>query len=68
MKPNEWQIQPVCLNCVYRRAIYSGHEKRQASYWEYSACHYMLDTGERRDGRPNGDYCPNFKAKRRNKK
>ena len=65
--PEEWQIQPVCKKCQYRRTIYSGYDKRNPNYWNATACHYMIDTDKMRDGRPEGDYFPNFKPKDKTK-
>ena len=55
---DKWKIQPVCMTCHYRRKILAtnrGHSK-----WENTACYYFLDTGELRDGKPEGNYCPNY--------
>lgn len=56
----KWQIQPVCKKCYYR--VSSGG---QAIYgdWSNTVCIYLNETGERRDGPPQGEYCPNFKPR-----
>ena len=57
------EIQPVCKKCFYRRLFDGVDNKRSNTYWQHTACHYILDTGKRRDGIPKGDYCPNFKPR-----
>lgn len=62
-KDKEWELQPICKLCRYRRRIYKGASEKISTYWDYTACHYFLETGERRTGRPEGLYCPNFKLR-----
>lgn len=57
---NKWQIQPVCKKCHYR--IAAGHQAIQPD-WSNTVCNYLNETGEIRDGMPNGNYCSNFKPK-----
>ena len=42
--------------------------RRLTTYWQHTACHYLLDTGEMRDGVPQGNECPNFKLPKRKRK
>ena len=62
-KDKEWELQPICKLCHYRRRIYKGASEKISTYWDYTSCHYFLETGERRTGRPEGLYCPNFNFK-----
>ena len=56
-----WEIQPVCKTCQYRRQLDNGSFTKR---WNFTVCHYFLDTGEMRDGKPEGNYCPNYKARK----
>jgi hypothetical protein len=61
---DEWEKQPVCKICHYRRPISTKIKiKIPGAYWDWTICYYFLDTNELRDGRPQGDYCPNFKPR-----
>jgi hypothetical protein len=62
-KDKEWELQPICKLCHYRRPLYKVLSRKTSTYWGYTACFYLNDTGERRDGQPQGDYCPNFKLR-----
>ena len=60
MTADKWQIQPVCKTCEYRKLL---DGKAPLLNWQNTYCSYFLETGERRDGQPQGKYCPNYKRK-----
>ena len=54
---DKWRIQPICKKCHYRVSISSQAIKPD---WSNSVCNYLNETGNRRDGSPNGNHCSNF--------
>lgn len=61
----KWEIQPICKTCYYRRSIWKGRVVTYSTYWNNTACHYPIYENRLRDGKPQGDYCPNYKPKER---
>ncbi len=58
----DWDVEPICKLCHYRRPI-DNVRSTMGTYWQHTACHYILDNDVPKEGRPKGMHCPSFKAR-----
>ncbi len=62
---DDWEIQPVCKTCQYRKSFYwTGAYRSVKSKWEDTYCSYLETTGELRGCEPKGNKCKKYLKKK----